>query len=393
MEDYRDTENALLGPSWLRPFLSHQYFTKCQAHGGRDRNLFCVDCTVGPLCCLGRQQERKDHSTLQVRKASHNVAVRTEELKRYVNVSQIQIYNINHAEIVYLDERRHGNGNGNGNASHAPKVLDPQKLRREGKNACLHCCRTFSDANCYYCSISCKLSIAEKQLRDKEASNEQKLDLSVAIGAPCVWEGRSKHNNSNSGSGTSSSETSVDTDDSAALMPPSTAPASQYASTLSSLFASRYRSETELVLGRSPNCVPLLQDRYTTSMNDKNAGKAPMPEMRHIHRSSGLYANPDPFRAEGREMGRGAIVVDASLSLPVRGCRLTLPSAEGKVASNCCDRGSNATVPVEPVPVEPAPANTVQDPQRPASLNPQDVHSFRPPHRRRKGIPVRSPMF
>lgn len=57
-----------LGPPWLVPLLSTNFFVPCKIHGGSNKsecNMYCLDCTGNALCsyCLAHH---KEHHIVQV---------------------------------------------------------------------------------------------------------------------------------------------------------------------------------------------------------------------------------------------------------------------------------------------------------------------------------------
>lgn len=128
------------GPSWLPPFLMRKYFDHCNKHtcGRHEMNQFCVDCCAGPYCPKGLSESHSGHSSVQVRKASHRDAVRIVDIQRFINISNIQLYSINGAKIVFL------------------RSLPQPKVCKGAANSCDICRRSLAD-QVRFCSISCKL--------------------------------------------------------------------------------------------------------------------------------------------------------------------------------------------------------------------------------------------
>lgn len=61
-------EECDMGPPWLKPMLTANYFIHCAVHGDSNKsecNMFCLDCVGNALCsyCL---ISHKDHRVVQV---------------------------------------------------------------------------------------------------------------------------------------------------------------------------------------------------------------------------------------------------------------------------------------------------------------------------------------
>jgi hypothetical protein len=133
------------GPAWLGPFLSNvHYFDPCKLHPAsrkNDSNFFCVTCQSPSLCKTCVVKDHEEHHILQVRKSSHHDAVRIDELKKTVDLTQIQPYVINGARIVHLNKR-------------------PQGKQQKADNACVICQRNLMENN-RFCSLGCKREAAK----------------------------------------------------------------------------------------------------------------------------------------------------------------------------------------------------------------------------------------
>jgi hypothetical protein len=99
------------GPAWLKGALDAPFFTACPEHstGGfshkTDRNFYCLDCHEDALCTFCVDRSHRGHDILQIRRASHNNAVRVNEIHQ-VNAEGVQQYTINGSKILFLKGRR-----------------------------------------------------------------------------------------------------------------------------------------------------------------------------------------------------------------------------------------------------------------------------------------------
>lgn len=92
------------GPAWLIGALDAPFFTPCPEHstGGfshkTDRNFYCLDCHEDALCTFCVDSSHRGHDILQIRRASHNNAVRVNEIHQ-VNTEGVQQYTINGSKV------------------------------------------------------------------------------------------------------------------------------------------------------------------------------------------------------------------------------------------------------------------------------------------------------
>eukprot|EP00271_Cylindrocystis_brebissonii_P011570 TRINITY_DN29436_c0_g1_i1.p1 TRINITY_DN29436_c0_g1~~TRINITY_DN29436_c0_g1_i1.p1 ORF type:complete len:396 (-),score=44.83 TRINITY_DN29436_c0_g1_i1:1476-2663(-) len=130
------------GPQWLPALLKGEYFSSCQQHAASTRsekNFFCTNCGGGSLCGMCVQKSHSGHQTIQVRRSSYHEAVRVSDVQRLLDISGVQIYVINSAKIVFLNER-------------------PQKSHQKGAPfPCQTCHRSLLQESCRFCCLECKL--------------------------------------------------------------------------------------------------------------------------------------------------------------------------------------------------------------------------------------------
>ncbi|RZC57567.1 hypothetical protein C5167_004867 [Papaver somniferum] len=107
-------ENNGFGAQWLRPLLEANYFIPCRDHeeemSKTESKYFCLDCMGKSICsyCLIHHRE---HRIVQIRRSNYHNVIRVNEVQKHIDISGVQHYVINNAEIVFLNERpqlRHG---------------------------------------------------------------------------------------------------------------------------------------------------------------------------------------------------------------------------------------------------------------------------------------------
>jgi hypothetical protein len=136
------------GPAWLKGALDAPFFTACPEHstGGfshkTDRNFYCLDCHEDALCTFCVDRSHRGHDILQIRRASHNNAVRVNEIHQ-VNAEGVQQYTINGSKILFLKGRR------------------PPQPWRGGYHFCEICGRSLLDAM-RFCSLACKVAAVQE---------------------------------------------------------------------------------------------------------------------------------------------------------------------------------------------------------------------------------------
>nr|XP_024370352.1 uncharacterized protein LOC112279849 [Physcomitrium patens] len=129
-----------------------------QRSKSHDKNQFCLSCCTGPHCIQGLSESHSGHASVQVRKASHRDVVRVADIKKYLDISNIQLYPINGAKIVFLQSRPQTKS-----CKGAPKYCDT-------------CHRSLAD-QVRFCSINCKrVAVCDASVRDLELTLSHSID-------------------------------------------------------------------------------------------------------------------------------------------------------------------------------------------------------------------------
>ncbi|CAN0921251.1 Protein RGF1 INDUCIBLE TRANSCRIPTION FACTOR 1 [Linum grandiflorum] len=115
--------------------------------------MFCLDChdaamTFCPYC---RSASHEEHTVIQIRKSSYHNAVRVAVMKNLLEVSDVQPYIINGAQVVFLNERPTKNGSSSSSSS---------------EHLCEVCGRSLLD-DCRFCFLGCKMARIK---RNRDAS-------------------------------------------------------------------------------------------------------------------------------------------------------------------------------------------------------------------------------
>ncbi|KAL0407285.1 UNVERIFIED_CONTAM: hypothetical protein Slati_4042400 [Sesamum latifolium] len=132
-------------PEWLESWLQTPFYVgeKCETHILKYNTIFCAVCMGSPICdtCWRWQHSKlhQGHLILQVCSSSGRAAIDIQEIRKYIDVSGIQVYKINGKDILFLNPNWHGSQD---HHEHGPK--------------CQTCRRRIKDSNYHFCSIACK---------------------------------------------------------------------------------------------------------------------------------------------------------------------------------------------------------------------------------------------
>ncbi|GBG70599.1 hypothetical protein CBR_g6725 [Chara braunii] len=165
-EEASSSSSGRLGPSWLKSLLSASFFAHCSRHAGGHKsecNMFCIDCEDGALCSYCTSTH-SGHRILQIRRSSYHDVVRVADIQKLLDVSQIQVYVINSARIVFLNGR-------------------PQSKPAKGSAyVCRTCHRSLLDSS-RYCSLGCKLTGIKRQMAGRRTPTTTMMEkLQMAAG-------------------------------------------------------------------------------------------------------------------------------------------------------------------------------------------------------------------
>ncbi|CAN0907709.1 Protein RGF1 INDUCIBLE TRANSCRIPTION FACTOR 1 [Linum grandiflorum] len=106
--------------------------------------MLCLDCcdTARAFCPYCWVASREEHTIIQIRKSSYHNVVRVAAMENLVELSSVQPYVINSAQVVFLNERPTKNGSSSSSG---------------GAHLCEVCGRSLLD-NCRFSSLGCKVT-------------------------------------------------------------------------------------------------------------------------------------------------------------------------------------------------------------------------------------------
>jgi hypothetical protein len=151
MKEMADCEtDCRTGPQWFSALLQARFFTVCKVHassGKNDKNMFCIGCAVDccPSCVAA---EHEGHHVIQIRRSSYHEAVRVSDIQKLIDFSQVQLYVINSATIIFLNGR------------------PPPRPMKGAEFLCEICGRMLIE-DFRFCSLGCKLSAIHANPRDR----------------------------------------------------------------------------------------------------------------------------------------------------------------------------------------------------------------------------------
>ncbi|GAQ81968.1 hypothetical protein KFL_000960190 [Klebsormidium nitens] len=150
MREMGDCEmDCRTGPLWLSALLQARFFTTCKLHassGKSDKNMFCIDCAEE--CCPSCvPEEHEGHHVVQIRRSSYHEAVRVSDIQKLIDYTQVQLYVINSARIIFLNGR------------------PPPRPMKGAEFLCEICGRMLIE-DFRFCSLGCKLSAIHANPRE-----------------------------------------------------------------------------------------------------------------------------------------------------------------------------------------------------------------------------------
>ena len=145
----------LLRPHWLNTLLTARFFDDCACQqsmtlksGSRERSQNFLDLSSSTIHCT---LCRGDQFQLQIRRNTHQDAVRFEDICGLISVDRVQCYSNNQAKCIFLHARDP--------TASAPAKGPSTSVNMSGK--CITCERRLMDADSTFCSLGCKLNHSE----------------------------------------------------------------------------------------------------------------------------------------------------------------------------------------------------------------------------------------
>ncbi|XP_022861177.1 uncharacterized protein LOC111381611 [Olea europaea var. sylvestris] len=135
-------------PAWLEALYAMKFFVPCSIHETskkNEKNICCLDCCISicPHCVVSH----RSHRLLQIRRYVYHEVVRSEDLEKLIDCSNIQAYTINAAKVVFIKRR-------------------PQNRQFKGSgNYCTSCDRSLQEPF-FHCSLGCKVDFVLKHYKD-----------------------------------------------------------------------------------------------------------------------------------------------------------------------------------------------------------------------------------
>ncbi|CAN0908060.1 Protein RGF1 INDUCIBLE TRANSCRIPTION FACTOR 1 [Linum grandiflorum] len=110
--------------------------------------MFCLDCfdTTGAFWPYCRAASHEEHTVIQIHKSSYHNVVRVAAMENLLELSGVQPYVINSAQVVFLNERPTKN-----------RSLSSSGGAVGGMHLYEVCDRSLLD-NCRFCSLGCKVT-------------------------------------------------------------------------------------------------------------------------------------------------------------------------------------------------------------------------------------------
>ncbi|CAN0921234.1 Protein RGF1 INDUCIBLE TRANSCRIPTION FACTOR 1 [Linum grandiflorum] len=123
--------------------------------------MFCLDChdAAGAFCPYCRSTSHEKHTVVQIQKLPYHNAVRVAVMKNLLELSDVQPYVINSAQVVFLNERPTKNKSSLSSSSSSSS--GGAVCGMVGGKAIHHVCevrgRSLLD-DCRFCSLGCKVT-------------------------------------------------------------------------------------------------------------------------------------------------------------------------------------------------------------------------------------------